>query len=128
MSGKVVHFEVPYDDGDRARRFYSRAFGWELTPMPGMEYTVVATGPMSPDGRPTEPGYINGGLLSRSGSAGPGPVVVVDVEDIDAALAAVEQAGGSTVTGRTAVGQMGWTAYVTDTEGNVVGLWQTAAG
>ena len=23
MSGKVVHFEIPFDDGDRARQFYS---------------------------------------------------------------------------------------------------------
>ena len=27
MSGKVVHFEIPYDDGDRARSFYGEAFG-----------------------------------------------------------------------------------------------------
>jgi predicted enzyme related to lactoylglutathione lyase len=79
------------------------------------------------DGRPTEPGYVNGGLLARSGAATGGPVLVVDVDDIDAALAAVEAAGGSTVTGRNAVGDMGFTAYVRDSEGNVVGLWQAAA-
>ncbi len=27
MSGRVVHFEIPYDDGDRARAFYAQAFG-----------------------------------------------------------------------------------------------------
>ncbi len=128
MSGKVVHFELPYDDGERARQFYVQAFGWNLMPMPDMEYTIVSTGPMSQDGQPTGPGYINGGMLARSQSAGSAPVVVVDVEDINSALAAVEAAGGSTVAGRTAVGDMGFTAYVTDTEGNVIGLWQTAAG
>ena len=31
MSGKVVHFEIPVDDGDRAVGFYHcGAFGWEL--------------------------------------------------------------------------------------------------
>ena len=30
MSGRVVHFEVPFDDGDRARSFYKEAFGWQL--------------------------------------------------------------------------------------------------
>ena len=30
MSGKVVHFEIPFDDGDRARNFYREVFGWQL--------------------------------------------------------------------------------------------------
>jgi predicted enzyme related to lactoylglutathione lyase len=30
MSGRVVHFEIPFDDGDRARAFYREAFGWQL--------------------------------------------------------------------------------------------------
>jgi uncharacterized protein len=128
MSGRVVHFELPFDDGDRARQFYAQAFGWNLMPMPELDYTIVSTGPVSEDGRPTEAGFVNGGLLSRESAATPGPVVVVDVEDIDSALGAVEAAGGSTVLGRNAVGDMGFAAYVRDTEGNVIGLWQTAAG
>jgi predicted enzyme related to lactoylglutathione lyase len=32
MSGRVVHFEVPFDDGDRARAFYQNAFGWDIPP------------------------------------------------------------------------------------------------
>ncbi len=128
MSAKVVHFELPYDDAERARRFYSQAFGWSLMPMPELDYTIASTGPMSDSGQPTEPGYVNGGLLSRSQAASPGPVVVVDVEDIDTALATVESAGGETVVGRTPVGGMGFTAYVRDPEGNVIGLWQTAGG
>ena len=34
MSGRVVHFEIPYDDGERARRFYKEAFDWQLQEMP----------------------------------------------------------------------------------------------
>ncbi len=128
MTGRVVHFELPYDDGERARAFYARAFGWALSPMPGMDYTIATTGPMSESGRPTEPGYVNGGLLARTDAAAPGPVVVVDVEDLDVAQRTVEQAGGSVVGGPTPVGEMGVTAYVRDTEGNVVGLWQTLGG
>ena len=45
MSGRVVHFEVPYDDGDRARSFYRDVFGWQLQEMPGMEYTLATSGP-----------------------------------------------------------------------------------
>ena len=45
MSGRVVHFEVPFSDGKRARNFYQQAFGWKLDEIPEMKYTTVATGP-----------------------------------------------------------------------------------
>lgn len=125
MSGRVVHFEIPYDDGERARAFYAAAFGWQVMELPAMDYTVATTGPAGESGPPTEPGYVNGGLTRRSPSLRT-PTVVIDVDDIDAALAKVEELGGSTVLGSTAVGEMGWSAYFTDTEGNVVGLWQTS--
>ncbi|MGY1681601.1 VOC family protein [Geodermatophilus sp. SYSU D01176] len=125
MSGRVVHFEIPVDDGERARSFYKEAFGWQLQEMPGMDYTLVVTGPSGDQG-PTEPGFVNGGMLARSTAAAPGPVVVVDVESIDVALERVSDLGGSTVLGKQPVGDMGFTAYVRDPEGNVVGLWETA--
>ena len=126
MSGRVVHFEIPYDDGDRARSFYKEIFDWQLVQMPEMGgYTLVMTGPSGEQG-PTEPGFINGGMLSRDMAATRHPVVVVDVPSIDETLQRVPELGGSVVAGKTAVGEMGFAAYVTDPEGNVVGLWETA--
>ncbi len=72
MSGRVVHFEVPFDDGDRARGFYKEVFGWQRQTMPEMGgYTLAMSGP-SGDTGPTEAGYINGGMLSRNQAATPG--------------------------------------------------------
>ncbi len=65
MPGKVVHFEIPYDDGDRAQGFYQEVFGWQLMPMPDMGYTIVTTGPTDEQTGPTEPGFINGGMFER---------------------------------------------------------------
>jgi uncharacterized protein len=127
MSGRVVHFEIPYDDGDRARRFYKEAFDWQLQEMPSMDYTLVVSGPSGEQG-PTEPGFINGGILARHVSPSNGPVLVIDVESIDVALERITELGGSTLAPKQAVGTMGFNAYVSDTEGNVVGLWETAAG
>ncbi len=124
MSARVVHFELPYDDAERARQFYASVFDWQVVPMPDMAYTLVMTGP-SGDRGPEEPGFVNGGMFERR-SGFSSPCVVLDVPDLDAALAAVEAAGGSTVTGRQPVGDMGFTAYFTDPEGNLVGLWETA--
>jgi len=90
-----------------------------------MEYTLVVSGPSGERG-PSEPGFINGGMLAREESAAPGPVVVLDVESIDGALASVERAGGAIVVPKQPVGAMGFTAYVKDSEGNVIGLWETA--
>ena len=125
MSGRVVHFEVPFDDGDRARSFYEEIFGWQLMEMPEMKYTMVMSGP-SGDAGPTEAGFINGGMLSRQESAASGPVIVVDVDSIDATLQKIGERGGSTVTEKVPVGDMGFAAYFTDPEGNVIGLWETA--
>ena len=127
MSGKVVHFEIPFDDGDRARKFYSEMFGWQLMPIPDMGYTMVMTGPSDPERGPTEPGFINGGMFERSAEfPGKAPNIVIDVASIDDALRKVEAAGGKTVSEKMAVGDMGFAGYFTDTEGNLMGLWESA--
>jgi predicted enzyme related to lactoylglutathione lyase len=127
MSGRVVHFEIPFDDGDRARNFYREAFGWEITEIPDLHYSMVQTGPANPEtGFPVEAGYVNGGMLHRD-SPTDRPVITIDVDDIDAALAKVEELGGMAVVGRQDVGGMGWAAYFKDVEGNLMGLWQAAS-
>jgi predicted enzyme related to lactoylglutathione lyase len=122
---KVVHFEVPFDDGERATTFYREAFGWQLNSMPQMQYTLVTTTATDEQGQPTESGAINGGMLARQGPI-TSPIIVIDVQDLDEALARVEKLGGKVVLGRQQVGDMGYSAYVNDTEGNVIGLWQAA--
>ena len=124
MSGRVVHFEIPFDDAERAYAFYREAFGWQVQPVPDMNYTMVSTGPAGDQG-PTEPGYIGGGLMHREGEF-THPVVTIDVDDIDKALETIGSLGGSTVAPKMPVGDMGWAAYFRDPEGNTVGLWQTA--
>jgi predicted enzyme related to lactoylglutathione lyase len=125
MTGRVVHFEIPFDDGDRARSFYKEIFGWQVMEMPEMSYTIVTSGPSNDQG-PTESGYINGGMLPRTQASTAGPVIVVDVDSIDQTLERIGGQGGTTVVGKTPVGDMGFAAYFTDPEGNVVGLWENS--
>lgn len=125
---KVVHFEIPAEDLERAKGFYGSVFGWQLDTMPmpsGGEYTSVMTTPVDEQTQmPTEPGAINGGMMVRDDTT-PAPVITIDVESIDDALAQVESNGGSTVRARTAIPGMGAFAYFKDPEGNVMGLWET---
>lgn len=56
LTGKVVHFEIPADNVERAEAFYKNAFGWQMNSVPGMSYTLVGTIPTDDRGMPTEPG------------------------------------------------------------------------
>jgi uncharacterized protein len=121
--GKVVHFEIPFDDKKRAMKFYAEAFDWSLTDMPEMSYVMAETAPVGDNQLPKEPGAINGGLFQRPKEA-PNTVVYVGVESIDASLKKVAAGGGKVVTPKTPIPGMGAFARVTDTEGNVVGLYE----
>ncbi|WP_285240618.1 VOC family protein [Arthrobacter sp. G.S.26] len=122
--GAVVHFEIPADDGERARAFYEQALGWRIDPVPGMDYSAMVTTPMDEKtGQPTVPGAINGGMMTRAQDL-QHPVITVDVPDIDATLHSVEAAGGSVVRVKETIPGMGAFAYFRDTEGNVMGLWE----
>ena len=122
---KVIHFELPFEEPERATTFYRDAFGWDLNSMPNYQYTLVTTTPTNEQGAPAEPGGINGGMLRRYGPI-TAPVITIGVEDLDDALARVEKLGGKVAIGRQAVGTMGFSAYFHDTEGNLIGLWQNA--
>jgi uncharacterized protein len=121
----IVHFEIPADDPKRAGEFYKQAFGWNIQAMPGMNYTMVGTAPSAENGRPTKMGMINGGMPQR-GQPIDHTVVTINVQSIDDALNRIEKLGGKRVGDKMSVGDMGWSAYFKDTEGNVVGLWQPA--
>ncbi len=125
MPNRVVHFEIPADNVERAKTFYQKAFGWQISQYPGMQYHMVGTTPSDQNGMPTEPGAINGGMPKRQDPV-KNTVITVDVPDIDSSLKSLEKLGGKVVRKKEAVGKMGFTAYFKDTEGNVVGLWQSA--
>ena len=122
--GKVVHFEIPYDDQARAMQFYSSCFGWQLMSMPEMQYVMAATTEVDDQQMPREPGAINGGLFQRPSEA-PYPTIYIDVPSIDDALTKIQGAGGKVVTPNTPIPGMGAFARISDTEGNVIGLFQT---
>lgn len=122
---KVLHFEIPFDDKSRAMKFYGECFGWKLTDMPQMNYVMAESTASDESQRPKEPGAINGGLFQRPKEA-PNPCIYVGVASIDDTLKKVQRAGGKVVTPNTAIPGMGAYARVTDSEGNVVGLFQTS--
>ncbi len=121
---KVVHFEIPADDMARAKKFYQDIFAWELVDIPGMEYVIVHTVAVDKDNMPLEPAAINGGITKRIPSE-KNPVIVIEVPSIDDYVKKITKAGGKVVAPGQEVMGMGIYARVTDTEGNVIGIWET---
>ena len=126
---KVQHFEIAVDDVSRAKKFYEGLFGWKTTEMPmgdqGAVYVGIQTGPADEKNMPKESGYIGGGMFKRDPHLPmSGITVAITVEDLDATLEKVRTAGGIIMMPKTEVIGMGFYAYMKDTEGNVIGLWQ----
>ena len=113
---RPIHFELPVKDADRASAFYTSVFGWEVKGWGDVPYWLVTSGPES------EPG-INGALIARS-EAFAMPVLVIGVDDIEAAMVAAEKAGATLAGGKNLVPGVGYSAYLDDPEGNRIGLFQ----
>jgi predicted enzyme related to lactoylglutathione lyase len=124
---KVAHFEIPADDKERAKKFYASVFGWQISDWPmsnGMVYTAAQT--VVTDEKtmiPTEPGAINGAIVERSKET-PTPILTMSVDSVDAYIKKVEASGGKAMSPKGEVPDMGFYAYVKDSEGNMIGLWE----
>ena len=81
---RLNYVELPVSDTDTARRFYESAFGWSMT--------VFA-----PTYAATTTGDTDVGLQGDSTEATRAPLPVIDVPDLEAAVTAVERAGGHIV-------------------------------
>ena len=113
--GRIVHFEITADDVQRAVDFYATAFGWKLEESPFAEaYHRAGTG--DGDG-------IDGAIMARKYRAQPA-IIWIDVDDVDQALSAVQEAGGAQINAVNTIPGHARVVYVTDSEGNVVGLRQ----
>lgn len=116
MPDHLKHFAINCDDVDRARTFYENVFGWKFQPWgpPGFFNTgdagVMAA--LQPR-RELVPGLRMSGFECSFG-----------VADIDAAIAAVEQAGGKIVMPKVTIPTVGTLIFFQDPEGNVAGAMQ----
>lgn len=93
----VVHFEMGYKDRVRMAKFYETVFGWKTQQM-GSEmgnYVTAQTTETDENRMVQTKGAINGGFYQKTNSpSSQAPSVVVSVDDIQAAMKAVEDAGG----------------------------------
>lgn len=110
-AGRIVHVNLPCLELARAQRFYATVFGWTFTPNTD-DYVLFS-----------DRGGIGGGLTLRTRPSEEGVLFFIRVDDIPAALAAAESAGGSVELERTPVGGPGYYGILRDSEGNRVGVY-----
>jgi hypothetical protein len=79
---RLNYVELPVREIGPAKAFYEAAFGWSLTGF-GPTYAATTTGDTDL------------GLQGDAAEATQAPLAVIDVPDLEAALAAVEAAGGT---------------------------------
>ena len=116
ITPRIVWFEIPADNPQRAKKFYSSLFGWKVDPFPGMtDYWHIDTG--GGDDTP------DGGLMVRKHPAQP-ITNYVAVASVDKSAAKVEKLGGKICKSKTAVPQMGYFVICQDTEDNMFALWE----
>jgi predicted enzyme related to lactoylglutathione lyase len=123
----VVHFEMPAEDRKRVADFYTKVFGWQ-TQMLGPEmgdYVLASTTETDETGRPKTPGAINGGFFPKSNDRpAQYPSVVIAVDDIQAHMKKVEEAGGEVLGEPMEIPGVGLYVAFFDTEGNRVSMLQ----
>ena len=116
MPHQVVHFEIPADDVDRAREFYSSVFGWETDATPGFpDYYTFDTS----DGQ-----QIQGGAIQARQPGIQAPVNYISVESVEQSVDRIRRLDGEILMDKSPVPGMGWLAIFRDPEGNMLGLWE----
>lgn len=122
----VVHFELPYNNRERAERFYATAFGWKtqfLGPDMG-NYVLLTTA--ETDAKPGAPaGTIDGGMFpNKPDWPMQYPSIVIAVDDINHAMQVVRDAGGQLLGEPHRIPTVGHYVSFVDTEGNRVSMLQ----
>ena len=109
---RLDYVELPAGDISATSRFYEEAFGWTMTQF-------------APTYSATTSGDTDLGLQSDAAERPAAPLPVVQVDDLESALAAVEAAGGKIVK---PIRQFpgGRRFHFSDPSGNELAVWQAA--
>ena len=114
----IVHFDLPAEDLERAKTFYSSLFGWNFELVPGgTDYYLIST--TTEDGSPG----IGGGMGKR-GMPDQKITSYIGVSSVKSCLVDVVRLGGKVLLPKTVVQKFGYLAVCEDTEGNTFGLWE----
>ncbi len=108
---RIDYIEFPAKDMSTVKAFYTTVFGWEFVDY-GPEYASFTL----------ESAGLGGGFYQSDGPAAGLPLVVIHVDDLEAAQAAVTASGGA-ITKPTFSFPGGKRFHFTDPSGNELSVW-----
>lgn len=112
----VVHVEFSSRNFEESGKFYHELFGWKITPVPEMNYSLWEAA----DGT-------GGGFNPLAGHTKAGDVLVyIDSDDIDADLKKAASLGGTVIEPKQEIPQQGWFGIFRDPTGNLVALFTSS--
>jgi len=122
----IVHFEIPSDNIERSKKFYSELFGWNIEKVPADQLPEGADAWRIYTQDHKGSNGVNGGIHKRMSPEQQGITNFVDVKSVDEYSDKVKQFGGGAVqVPKMALPKMGYMAVCSDTENNTFGLWQS---
>ena len=83
MADGIVHIDIPVKDLETTPEFYSKVFGWELTPMPGEDFVLYTS-----DGAGISGGFTKPEVHQIGGCVG-----YVQVDNLEAAMESIVENG-----------------------------------
>lgn len=114
----VCHFEIPADNVEKVKDFYTKLFGWKIEKCDKMDYWMISTGK---DSKGKE--GMSGGLMKKQ-CPEQMPVNYVEVECVDTYLKKAEELGAKIAMKKTPVPGAGAFGIIADIEGNALGVWE----
>ena len=116
----VVHFELPYTDGNRMALFYESVFNWKTQPLgPQSNHYILAT-TTETDAKPGFPaGAINGGFYPvKPDWPQQYPSIVIGVGNLEETMEKINAQGGKVLGKPHNIPNFGQYVSFLDTEGN----------
>ena len=121
---KIVHFEIPADDWDRAKKFYAEVFGWKAMdlkdPQGNLMYVMLRAAETDDQNMVVDKGAINGGLFKRT-KEDVVPRADISVDSIEDSMKKIEALGGKILTAPMPMPNGRFVKFE-DSEGNVMGM------
>jgi predicted enzyme related to lactoylglutathione lyase len=117
VTGRLTNFEIYGDDPEALATYYREIFGWRIEKAEGVDYWRIA---IDADSKP----LTSGGIARRPLFGQQGWMNFVEVDDLDATLAAATRLGGAILKEKTAGPRTAWHAVIADPAGNAFLVWQ----
>lgn len=114
MYSEICHIEFEVTDLARSRTFYEGLFGWKFSDFAIPDMMVFGS----------EEKHIGGLMRVDKVTPGQSPTIWFRVKNVEESVQRAQSLGGTMTSPKSEVPNVGWSATITDLDGNTVGFVQ----